>query len=360
MRLGLFTMPLHPPGSDLAVTLDQDLEQIITLDRLGFDEVWIGEHFTAEWENIPTPELLIARALSETKNIKLGTGVTCMPNHDPFSVAHRIAVLDNLAKGRFQWGVGSGGFPGDFDVRGYDVRGSDHRVMTPHAIDAVLDLWDDPEPGLRKSPWWEYTVPEPNPLIGVRVHIKPYQKPHPPIAVAGVSEKSDTLALAGERGWIPLSINIVPTRVLMTHWEAVEEGAAKTGKTPDRSEWRIAREIFVADTTEEARERALTGVMSRDWTGYWAALLPFAHMVGLTKTDLEIPDSAIDWEYMVDNIALVGSPDDVAAKIRALHQDVGGFGVVLAMGHEWVPEDHWRHSMELLAHEVMPRVADLN
>ena len=98
MKVGYFTMPLHPPGSNITETLESDLQQIILLDQLGYSEAWIGEHFTAQWENIPAPDLFIAKALALTKNIRLGTGVTCMPNHNPFMIAHRIAQLDHMAK----------------------------------------------------------------------------------------------------------------------------------------------------------------------------------------------------------------------------------------------------------------------
>ena len=113
MELGYFTMPLHSTGADMTRTLQDDLAQIVTLEKLGCKEAWAGEHFTAQWENIPSPDLFIAQALGMTENIVLGTGVTCMPNHNPFLIAHRIAQLDHMARGRFYWGVGSGGFPGD-------------------------------------------------------------------------------------------------------------------------------------------------------------------------------------------------------------------------------------------------------
>jgi len=116
MKLGFFTMPLHPPGADLTRTMDDDMDQIVFLDELGYQEAWIGEHFTFEWENIPSPELFIAKALGLTKNIVFGTGVTCMPIHNPASVAHRIAQLDHLAHGRFYWGVGSSSTPALDDV----------------------------------------------------------------------------------------------------------------------------------------------------------------------------------------------------------------------------------------------------
>ena len=112
MKLGGFMMPLHPPGHNFTETIAADLEQIVEADRLGFSEYWIGEHFTAEWENIPAPDLLIAQALGRTKNIILGTGVTCLPNHHPFGLAHRIAQLDHMATRTILLGSWIGWFSG--------------------------------------------------------------------------------------------------------------------------------------------------------------------------------------------------------------------------------------------------------
>src|SRR5213076_2001629 len=146
MRCGYFAMPLHPPGADPARTMEEDLEQLVTLDRLGFEEAWIGEHFTAMWENIPCPDLFIANALARTQTIKLGTGVSCLPNHNPLMLAQRIAQLDQMARGRFYWGVGSGGFPGDFEVVGVDPKTGEQRGITRAILDLILELWNDPKP----------------------------------------------------------------------------------------------------------------------------------------------------------------------------------------------------------------------
>ena len=359
MELGYFTMPLHPPGSNITQTLDDDLDQIVTLDRLGYREAWIGEHFTAQWENIPAPDLFIAKAIALTKNIILGTGVTCMPNHNPFMIAHRIALLDHLAHGRFQWGVGSGGFPGDFEVFGFDPQEDDHRRMAREAVELVLRIWEDPKPGRYKNDFWDFTIPEPDEEVGLRFHLTPYQKPHPPIGVAGVSPKSDTLSLAGANGWIPMSINLVPGNTLKGHWEAVEAGAQNTANEPDRNQWRIAREVFVGETSEEAREEALNGILRRDFDNYFHKLMTKLGMLGLYKKDQNMPDIDVTPEYVMENVWIVGNPDEVEGKLRSLHEEVGGFGVLLAMGHEWSPVDKWKRSMTLLAKEVMPRLADL-
>ncbi len=356
MKLGYFTMPLHPPGASITQTLEDDLAQMVALDDLGYAEAWIGEHFTTVWENIPAPDLFIAKALAMTSKIVLGTGVTCMPNHNPFVLAHRIAQLDHMARGRLHWGVGSGGFPGDFEVFGFDPATGAHRGMTYDAIDTVLQLWDDPRPGRYDHEYWHFNVPKPNDEIGLRFHLSPYQKPHPPIGVAGVSPKSDTLILAGKRGWLPLSINFVPSRILSTHWEAVKEGADSTGVPCDPNNWRIAREIYIADTNKQARKEALEGVLARDYEQYFHPLLSRLGMLNLLKIDPDMPDADVTTEYLVDNIWVVGSPETVSEKLNCLYDDVGGFGVLLAMGHEWEPSGPWRESMERLISDVVPKL----
>ena len=338
-------------------TLKSDLDQIVKLDELGYEEAWIGEHFTAEWENIPSPELFIAQAIGVTKNIRLGTGVTCMPNHNPFVLAHRIAQLDHMAEGRFNWGIGTGSFPGDTQVFGYDEDGGvDARAFTRAALETILQLWDDPKPGLYETEWWKFRIPEPEDDIGLRVHMRPYQKPHPPIGVAGVSPNSATLKMAGQLGWIPMSINLTPPILLKTHWAAIEEGAREAGKTPDRSLWRVAREIFIADTTAEARRIVRDGVMARDFENYFMRILRRGDMFKIFKNDPDMADSDVTIDYLIDNVFIVGSVDEVTQKLNDLSGELGGFGTLLAMGHEWDPYEAWYGSMSMRVKEVLPKV----
>lgn len=147
MELGYFSIPLHPAGSDFSLTVKEDMEQIVFLDRLGFREAWVGEHFTAGWENIPAPDLFLAKASALTERIILGTGVSCLSQHDPFMLAHRIAVLDHLLEGRFHWGVGAGSFIGDFEAFGINPKTGEQRRLMNESLEMILDLWNDPEPG---------------------------------------------------------------------------------------------------------------------------------------------------------------------------------------------------------------------
>jgi alkanesulfonate monooxygenase SsuD/methylene tetrahydromethanopterin reductase-like flavin-dependent oxidoreductase (luciferase family) len=365
VKLGLFMMPMHPPEKPHADAYDLDVQTLVAADRLGYDEAWVGEHFTSGWENIPAPDLILAAALQHTKHIRLGTGVACLPNHNPVVLAHRIAQLDQMARGRFNFGIGSGGFPGDFDLFEIDVTKGEHRRITREVIDAVLAVWDaanrrDGATLESDTDRWRFKLPQRTDW-GMGVHMAPFQKPYPPIAVAGLNAKSETLVLAGERGWIPMSINLVPVPTLRSHWSAFEGGAAKTGTPTDRRTWRIARDIYVAETTEQARKQAREGAQAQVYERYFLPLLEYGKQMFLFKTDPAMPDADITIDWLMDNIWLVGSPDDVARRLRELHTAVGGFGTLLQLIYDWGDQEACnRRSMELLAHEVIPQLKDLS
>ena len=356
MQLGYFTFPLHPPEREAAVSLAHDLEQLVALDQLGFAEAWIGEHFTSYWEDVPAPDLLIAQALGLTKNIRLGTGVSCLPNHNPVMLAQRIAQLDQMARGRFNWGIGSGGFPGDFELFGVDTEHGEQKTLTRDNLEFILKVWADPVPGTYENKHWRITIPQSRDDIGLGLHMRPYQKPHPPIGVAGVGPKSDMLTLGGQRGWIPMSINIVPTVTLQAHWQTYEASARQAGQPANRSIWRIARDVYIGETTEQARREAIDGVIGRDWEGYFLQSLRGAKMLMALKSDQSMPDDEITLDYLCDNIWIVGDVDEVTRKLRKLYDDVGGFGTLLVIGHEWDPRDKWDRSFHLLTNEVLPRI----
>ncbi|MDQ3809120.1 MAG: LLM class flavin-dependent oxidoreductase [Chloroflexota bacterium] len=358
MRYGYFTMPLHDPRVPIADTLAEDLAQLEFLDQLGFSEAWIGEHITSAWENIPAPDLLIAQALGRTQKIVFGTGVNCLPNHNPVMLAHRVAQLDQMARGRFYWGIGSGSFVGDLALFEVDASSGQNRLVSLDVLDTVLKLWTDPTPGVYEHARWRFRVPEPNPAIGMGIFMRPYQLPHPPIGVAGVTPTSEMYRLAGQRGWMPMSLNIVPTSSLERNWQTYAQAAMEAGRSPDRRAWRVARDVYVAETSAEARRGAIEGVLGRDWTEYFIPLLTSQDRLRLVKTDPAMSDADVTIEYLCDNIWIVGDPHEVTARLQRLMDITGGFGTLLLMGHEWQPRPLWERSMQLFVDEVAPRLAE--
>src|SRR5262249_60249286 len=90
MRFGIFLAPFHPVGQNPTLALERDLEMICHLDRLGFDEAWIGEHHSAGYEIIASPEVFIAVAAERTKHIRLGTEVSSLPYPPPPMPPHPL------------------------------------------------------------------------------------------------------------------------------------------------------------------------------------------------------------------------------------------------------------------------------
>lgn len=362
MKYGLFIMPLHPPEKSLAQSYAEDVELMQICDELGFEEAWIGDHFTSRWENIPDCAMFIAHVLPQTKRIKLGTGVVCMPFHHPFALAHKIAFLDHLARGRFYFGIGSGALASDLEAFQIDYDHGQQRDMTREAVEVVFKLWSGElkKGDVFEGKYWRFKVPEYQAHLGNEMYLRPYQQPHPPIGVAGLTPNSETLRIAGERGWIPMSSNVIAYSIVKSHWETVEQAARAAGRTPDRREWRIAREIHVAPTTAQARKEVKEGAIGRAFNEYMHPNIRFMKATNLFKGDRkDIPDEAIDIDYMMDNIYLVGDPDEVARRLRELYDYVGGFGQVLMIGHDWADREVALRSMRLFAHEVMPQLRDL-
>ena len=361
MKLGLFIMPLHPPERVIAETLDEDLDLMTLGDKLGYDEAWIGEHFTLPWENLPASDLFIARALGVTEQMAIGTGVVLLPFHNPVMVAHRIAMLDHMAKGRLFFGIGSGATPTDVEMFALDGDSGTPRRMMQESIEIILRLWTEEEPFEHKGEFFHVRLPEARPEAKLGFHIRPFQKPHPPIAVAGTSPRSETLELAGANGWWPMSSPFIHAAYLPTHWEAIEKGASRSGKEASRSEWRIAREVYVAENSQKAREEALNGPLGRVFESYWRFLIGNGPRgLASLKADPEIPDEAITPEYMLEQFWIVGDPDECAQRIRKLHEEVGGFGGLLPICHDWGKDTKkWHRSLELLVKEVQPALKDL-
>ena len=358
MEYGLFMMPSHPPERNIYDAHQWDLDYLVLADELGYDEAWIGEHFTSPWEPIPAPDLMIAQALMRTERIKLAPGAHLLPFHHPAELAHRVAYLDHIAQGRFMFGVGASGLPSDWAMFDVDGVAGQHRDMTRESLEIILKIWEDKGPFEYKGRFWNVEVTD-TMFDTLKFFLTPYQKPHPPIGIASLSYKSPSLMMAGEMGFIPLTLAFNPDFV-RSHWEAVEEGARRSGKTPSRKDWRLVRDVYVADTDEEAREAALNGMTGRVWDEYLLGLFREFDLMDIFKHDPEVPSDAVNAAYLADHLWLIGSPQTVADKIRTLYNEVGGFGSIITMVFDqWQNQQGWEKSTRLLAEEVIPRLADL-
>jgi len=359
MRLGYFTMPMHPHGRNPTETLQEDREAIILADRLGFHDAFVGEHLTELTENITNSMLFLATLISDTKTIKLATGTSNLSQWHPAMIASHAAMFDHLAKGRFILGISAGALRCDAEALG--TLQEDRQKMFVDCIEVLLEIWKREAPYDIDLPGNRYKVTtrtQSNAEIG-RGHLyKPFQQPRPEIVGTVVAPFSKGVIAMGEKDFHPLSANFLLSKWLPSHWANYTEGKRRVGQTPDPADWRIARTIFVADDDKLARRY---GRDDRDspYRFYWQQM--FKKMVlggrqGVFKTHREQPDAELTEDYVLDNLVIHGSVNKVVDQILALHEEAGEFGELVYAGMDWVDPMLAKRSMELMANEVMPRV----
>ncbi len=356
MDLGFFTMPIHPQSRNYVETLQEDRECAILADQLGYKEAFFGEHITDAAETITSSLIFIAWLLNETKNIKLGTGTLNIPNHHPAKIAAEVAMVDNMAKGRFIMGISPGGLISDAEVMGNLER--DRTAMLVEGIEMVLNIWAKDPPYKLTGKFWNVTTEKTQmPDIGQGTIISPYQKPHPPIVVTAVAPFSLGVTKAAERGWDPISANFLQPRWVASHWPKYVDGCKAAGRAADPANWRVAKCIFVGDDLATAKRYATDP--QGPYYQYFSSLfkkLKAAGRAELFKTDRDQDDDELTIEDIVEQLVIYGTPDKVADELLEFRETVGEFGTLLYAGMDWKDKILGKHSMELLARDVMPAV----
>ncbi|PKB71851.1 MAG: monooxygenase [SAR202 cluster bacterium Io17-Chloro-G6] len=340
MKFGSFLGPFHRVGENPTLALDRDLELVEWMDQLGYDEVWVGEHHSAGWEIIASPEVFMAAAAQRTRYIKLGTGVISLPYHHPLMVANRMIQLDHMTHGRVLLGVGPGALPGDAYMMG--IPHETQRERMDESLGVIMRLFNETEPITYKSDWFE--------LKEAMVHLRPYQQPHMPVAVASVQSPAG-VTLAGKHGASVLTITVprdpsAGPSDLQGLWAIAEESAAEHGQTMDRNEWRLVLPVHVAET----RQKALDDVRM----GSARYLREYSEGTNGRKAVFDGP-----MDKVVDNMAeagswIVGTPEDCIEGINRLQEQSGGFGGFLVQTVDWAPREKMLRSYELFARYVMP------
>ena len=357
MKLGMFMMPLHPPGRNIAETLQEDREAIFLADCLGFAEAYVGEHVTDAAETVTSSMVFLASLVAETKNIMLGTGTINMPNSHPAAIAAQAAMLDHLLKGRFIMGISPGGLMSDAEVFGN--LGQNRNEMFVEGINTVLKIWESEPPYNIEGKYWNVSVAKTMiPEIGQGFIMKPYQKPHPLIVGTAVAPFSQGVTEMAKRGWQPISANFLMPEWVKSHWPKYVEGRSAVGAVALPHEWRIAKSIFVADDEATARRYALSA--EGPYHFYFKQLV--RKLVGaggrgnLFKTDPDMPNEDITPEYVTQRLVLAGTVDSVVDQLLAFREHVVDFGTLLYAGHDWIDPVLAKRSMQLMAEQVMPRV----
>jgi len=356
MKLGFFTMPIHPLEKDWRVSLREDREAFVLADKLGFTEAYVGEHVTDKAENISSCVAFLAWIAAATKQIKLGTGTINMPNTHPATTAASLAMLDHMLDGRLIFGISPGGLLSDAELFGN--LDANRNEMFLEAINQVLEIWTSEPPYNIKGKYWNISVERTLMAdIGQGFIAKPLQRPHPPIVVTAVAPFSRGVTEAAVRGWEPISANFLMPAWVKSHWPKYVEGCERGGRPADPANWRVAKSVFVAK--DAATAKAYATDPDGPYVFYYRSLFTKLKKNGrleLFKTRRDQPDDEVTLESICDKLIIHGTPESVADQLLAFQEEVGQFGTLLYAGKDWKDRELGRQSMILMAEKVLPRV----
>jgi len=333
LRSGIFLAPFHNKSGNPTLALERDLELLQLLDKLNYNEAWIGEHHSGGVEIIAAPEMFIAAAAERTKHIRLGTGVSSLPYHQPFMLASRMVQLDHMTRGRAMFGVGPGALV--YDAYKIGVPAAEQRRMMNEALDVIVALFKG-ETVTKETDWFK--------VCDARLQLGCYTRPMIEMAVASARSPSGAIA-AARHGIGMLSIGgATPTSIAhhTANWGLYETEARKAGHVPDRSKWRVVTLMHIAETREQAKKNVRYGLKA--FCDYFREIATFPIVPA---------DVADDCDWLIETgAACIGTPDDAIEYIGKLLQGAGGFGVIMELAHNWADWDATRRHYELMARHV--------
>lgn len=346
MRFGIWS-PTNPREGVSHVELyQQQIEEVVVAEECGFDHLWFYEHHVSPSGPMPSPNLMIAAAAMRTHRIRLGTMVNILPYRHPLIAAEEAAMLDTLTKGRLDWGIGRGLKPDEFDA--FCLPQSESRAMFLEHVEMLQRIWAD-EPFAMRGRY--FSIDKKTPLSPPCV-----QKPHPPLYVSAQSE--DSLRWAAENDVYFCQIDALVDECRRDQ-QFYRELQKSSGHSPE-PRLVITREIYVADTMEEARREA------EPWLKrYWQLWHRYAQLT----EDGRMPAEYDKWrarapmlaamsfdELNARGLIMIGTAEHVAQRIlaHARELDLAALACVFKFGG--MPYDMVVRSMRSFARDVMPRV----
>lgn len=319
-------------------------QQILAADELGYDYAWIAEHhFSNTYGIMPDVFVYAAYLAAQTRRIKLGAAVVTLPLANPVRVVENAAFLDILSNRRFVLGFGSGYRPYEFE--GFGVPFEERRDMQEEALPLIMDLFRDKRVN-HSGKYFRHRIEG-------EYEIFPHslRQPHPPLYLAGATERS--IGVAGRMGFGLMLSSLTPFDGLAKDVEiyarSLEQTPPDLRANPARGEIDIARWVYVAETDEQAKRESEAGILRH-----------FSHFdgkqtVGYLGTVSEGSSSVRTYDNLLRDTIIHGSPATVRERIEQLHDKTGFTSLMLHYPPYYGAEKTLR-SLQLFATEVMPKL----
>jgi alkanesulfonate monooxygenase SsuD/methylene tetrahydromethanopterin reductase-like flavin-dependent oxidoreductase (luciferase family) len=345
VKFGLFSMGEHPRRLPRDA-YEEDLQEIILADELGWDEAWIGEHhMNGREEVLPSPEMLITKAAAKTRSIRMGPGVRLLALHYPLDVAAEAATADHLTDGRYLFGFGTGGGQ---EYGFYNIDFAEGHDRVEESIDVILKAWASDAPFSHEGRFWQ--------MKDVYIWPRPLQSPHMPVARACGTMES--FYSTGRRGFSVLAGQFSSAEHIAGGWAEYQRGAREASLTASRHGLRVGRVCWVDETDRVARDKI------REWQNGaldYIRSIPTGLLLDAFKPSPDADRTAVTFDHMCDiGQYIVGSAETVVRGIRRLYAETGGFGTLLIVAGRDPAPVHERLAMfERFEREVAPALQDL-
>ncbi|WP_105034165.1 LLM class flavin-dependent oxidoreductase [Cryobacterium aureum] len=376
MECGIFHTPYMRPGRTDKETFEYSMMLAKAADSFGYRDFMVGEHGMQAWENIPNPELLIVAAAQVTERMRFAPMAHIVPLHNPSSLAVQVGYTSQLLQDRYFLGVGAGSWENEAVLRGQPGDLSEAHPRLLEGLEVMDKVWRRQpfahEGKYYKAAWLESGIDAGSVdhhdafdlKDGEEYHALADHSPYGgadglEIAITGLSKGSPSHVLAGQRGWTPISFYGGST-LLRSQWDVYSAAVEARGDVPDGSRFKVARDVFVARTDEEAKEQAKNGALGHAWSKY---LMPVYKKYRILQgfiddADVKVDINDVDLDYLADHVWLCGSPETVMAKIERTFEQTGfRYGQIAVNTHDALDDPApWVESLRLFATEVMANI----
>ena len=337
MRFGTFVFPVsQKPDNDYRI-IHETLNEIQLCDELGFDTAWLSEHHFDGATAYVDPVVFAASIAATTKKIRIGFAVVEMALLHAVRLAAQSALLDNLSNGRLLVGTGKGSAFNEYEYIGFGVPMSDAAESLQEAENLILEAWQG-NPVNFSGKYWDVAFPGLRPT--------PYQTPHPPLVRACLSEESTREMARIHR---PILIGAqdndsISNRIHLYRKELEDANLSDQNIETLLDKIWVSKNVFVADTSSEAIERAQLG-LNTEQNHFRKAREEFNPSHTITK-------KSNPSEFQSTFIA--GNAEDVYEQILEL-KEIGVSNLMMKMNTGEMEPEIVRKSIKLFSEDVMSR-----
>lgn len=356
MRFGWLTLGLSPSPEEDSLGIEQQLEQACYAEEVGFDDVWLTEHYFTG-ESVYNDPIPFASALAvRTSRVRIGFAVIQMALHHPVRLAVQLSLLDNLSRGRLDVGVGRGTIFNEYEFVGYGLRSVDSRERMDEALEILIRAWTE-SPFSYDGTFYQVQLPALRP--------QPYQRPHPPIWRSAVSPASFTVC--GRLGAPLLTLRLPPERISEC-FRLYEEGLVAGGHTTEAIQQllrqaAIWRNVYVAESEAQAEDELVAAmrITRHHMSHARTAFNPGDFEIDMTLLNPWSDPSVTDDEgirYVLNTGSIYGTASQVTEQMAAL-SDLGGNHVLCQMSFGGMSHEQTLSSMKRFGTRVIPALSSM-